>query len=333
MNDTLTAFSTATRDAGSGGQLNLLPLASRVEERRTALGLSQAKVADQIKPKMSASLYNQWIHGKYRGPTDEIERLATAWLDRQDMAAAAMTIVDRDIDWIRLDISEQIWTAFEYAYVYNDFNVVYGNPGLSKSMTAREYASQHGTWMVTLSEVTGGITSGLEEIAEALGLKLEWSQSFRRRATKEIRAKLKSSNRMLIIDEAQFASKALVEEIRSIWDFAQVGIVLVGNEKVHNQMTGGNQRAAFAQVRSRIAMSVRPKAPTDADVRKVANAWGVTSESAVKFCIALVRKQASGGLRDVSYTLRLAIADRGEPSEVNEADLRRAWKNRGMEAA
>jgi DNA transposition AAA+ family ATPase len=321
------------RHAGDGGQLSLIPIPDRVEERRKSVGLSQAQLAPMIKPGLSASYYNQWVKGtmKTRATIEELNRLAAAWLDAQDKADAAMTIVERDIPWMELDISNEIWAAFEYAYSYGDFNVVYGPPGRSKTYTALQYSRQYGTWYVTLSEVTSSLTSGMEAIAEALGLKVEWSTSFRRRHSKEIRRKLTEAQRMLIIDEAQFAAQPLIEEIRSIWDETKVGIVLIGNERVYSQMTGGQKRAAFAQIRSRLALRVTPSRPTDADVRRVAGAWGVKSEGAIRFCTALVKKDGAGGLRDVSLTLRLAIAARGDAASVNEADVRSAWRSRGME--
>jgi hypothetical protein len=292
-------------------------------------------VAQQIKPGMSKSYYNMWVNGKVPSEATRLEfdRLGAEWLDRLEREKAAGDVVRNDIGWLDLDVSRDIWSALEWAYLYNDLNIVYGSPGLSKTMTAIEYSRKHGSWLVTLSETSGGLTSGLEEICETLGLALEHNRHDRRRLSREIQRKLIASGRSLIIDEAQYAEEPLIHELRTIWDKTRIGMVWIGNEKVYDQLAGGRKRAAFATVRSRISLRVRPKKPTEADVRKVLAGWGIESDGAVKWAQHLVGKDAIGALRDLRNTIRVAIAHRGSAAEVNEADLRLAWKNRGMEAA
>lgn len=76
----------------------------------------------------------------------------------------------------------------------------------------------------------------------------------------DIRQRLSTTNKIIIIDEAQHLKLAALEEIRtlseqnSITGDSGTGIVLIGNTEVYSRMLGKGE-ARFAQLFSRIRMN------------------------------------------------------------------------------
>ncbi len=65
-------------------------------------------------------------------------------------------------------------------------------------------------------------------------------------------AKLKGSNKVIIIDEAQHLTVRVINHLRCMSDESGIGIAFVGNEEIYLKMRGSGQ-ASYAQLYSRIA--------------------------------------------------------------------------------
>jgi DNA transposition AAA+ family ATPase len=71
----------------------------------------------------------------------------------------------------------------------------------------------------------------------------------------DIVGKLKGSNRLIIIDDAHFLTWEAYESVRKIYDYADVGVIYSGQERLYEQMKGQAQRAyLYDQIYSRIAI-------------------------------------------------------------------------------
>jgi DNA transposition AAA+ family ATPase len=144
----------------------------------------------------------------------------------------------------------------------------------------------------------------LEEVAEACGIQDPAGGA--RRIARQIRAKVRGTHGLIIIDEAQHLSMAAVEELRSIHDVTKVGLALVGNETSYARIASGNRAAHFAQINSRLGLKLFLRRPTGGDVKAVAAHWKVTDEETVKLLERVALRP--GALRSVVKVLRLAGA-------------------------
>ena len=79
--------------------------------------------------------------------------------------------------------------------------------------------------------------------------------------------KLKSSGRLIIIDEAEHLPYKSLELLRRIYDKAQVGILLVGMPKLLMNLKG--EKKQYAQLYSRVGIATRLNPLIDEDKKAI----------------------------------------------------------------
>lgn len=233
-------------------------------------GMTQTALAKQCG--LSGSAVSQWIKCTYRGDNEAVESKLSAWL--QSRKAGAEVVDSTGPRWVPTPTSAAIERALVYARARPSIAVIYGSSGVGKTTTIERYAKEStSVWMVTVSPSIASMPAMLREICSAL--ELHGSGWRNRDMSRDIKARLKGTNGLLVIDEAQHLAVQAVEEIRSIHDAAKVGLVLCGNEKVYTVLTGGNRSAVFAQLFSRVGRRLRIGAPSKEDVNAILDAWGL----------------------------------------------------------
>lgn len=142
-----------------------------------------------------------------------------------------------------------------------------------------------------------------------------------------IRRKLRGTNGLIIIDEADHLEYPVLEELRILQEETAVGLTLVGNHQVYSKLTGGNSRNMdFARLFSRIAKKVSILKTKKADVDAIADAWGLFDKAERELIQVLSEKP--GALRTISHTLRLAsMFATGSNERLGEKHIRDAVKD------
>lgn len=329
MEDTMTLIGTEPADTNVDAAADR-PLKSSdpvlVERVRAVLkaeGLSQSGASKQIG--VSSSALSQWLSDSYRGDIEAVEAKVKTWLDARDERVAAASVLPTKPSWFPSPTARKIVSTLQYAQMMGDLVVIYGGAGLGKTVTLEHYrASNPSVWIATMAPDTKGVVSCLEEVAEAVGIREVPGGT--RKIARLIRKRIDDTRGLLVIDEAQHLSLDALEELRSIQDATGVGLALVGNEIVYNRLTGGNRGAAFSQLFSRIGLPLPLARPTTADVRAMAEAWGVKGKDEVGLLEAIASK--SGALRMATKVLVLsAVAAAGEPITVKH--MQQAWRSLG----
>lgn len=224
-------------------------------------GLSQAKAA----PKMGVSqtALSLWRNSKYdNGNIEEIENKLMEFFRLQDeqTAVTEKALPFRSLqDYIPTSISEDVYKLIQYCHFEKGMVVVHGDAGIGKTKGAEKYARENPTSTIYIEATpsSGTLANTLKLLARAL--KIPESRS-KLDLMDDIREKLKSANKIIIIDEAQHLKYAAIEEIRTLSEpnmitgQAGTGIVLIGNTEVYDRMVG-KQEARFAQQFSRIRMN------------------------------------------------------------------------------
>ncbi len=206
-------------------------------------------------------------------------------------------------DYFPTATSEQITSLLTWAQ-RGRIVVIATGAGMGKTMTAKMYRDCYThVFLATMSPSTAGVNNMQIEVLEALGERdaVGTPQKLSRR----IRERVKNmSKALIVIDEAQHLSEKAIEEIRSWHDATGVGIALLGNVKVMQQLEGGTRSAAFAQLYSRVSMRMIRPLPLQADADALAKAWKVEDEAT----LSLVRRIVGmpGGLRGGTMALELA---------------------------
>ena len=295
-------------------------LQDRIREELQKVGMTQARIGREAD--ISDAVLCRWLKGKYKGRTDIMERKLEAWLAGSEKE---LGVEDRKNDnWIPTPTGENIINTLTHAQAVADVTVIYGGAGLGKTAALRRYAATHpNVWVVTASPATCRVNAILEETAVALGM--DNAPSWTSRLYRKIIEKMRETNGLLIIDEAQHLQVNALETVRALHDEAEIGLALVGNEVVFSRLTGGEgvRAANFAQLFSRIGKRTRLTKPLAGDVRAICSAWELNTDEA-KILAKIAAKP--GALRGVVKTLRLAsMLAAGDNCKMASHHLRTAW--------
>lgn len=301
-----------------------VPLREQLQAAMAQDGLSQRQIAETLGLDSNRAL-GRWLTGANIDGQSSFELAVMTWLERRQKLLETMAPADREA-FVETASAEKIMSALAYAQTYHDMVSIYGGPGVGKTRTIHYYRSQYDlVWIATATPATAAVVPALEEVAEALGISDPAGGA--RRIARQIRAKVRGTNGLIIIDEAQHLSMAAIEELRSIHDVTKVGLALVGNETSYARLAGGGRGAMFAQINSRLGLKLFLQRPTGGDVKAVARHWKVTDEETVKLLERVA--QRPGALRSVVKVLRLAGA--GTTKSLSFDRVRAAVDNLGAD--
>lgn len=298
-----------------------MSIKDRVKAILDTAAISQNLVAKESG--ISAAALSGYMKGTYAGDDSAIEKKLQKWLSAFNRRSQKYRSLSAVPEWVTLPTSERVLQVLEYAQHAGDIGVIYGAAGVGKSYTIEHYADENpNVWVATMTTAHAGVSPCLEEIA--LALDMRGTPGRAARLLREINRRVKDTNGLLIIDEAQHLLPSSLEVIRSIHDATGIGVVLAGNESVYARLTGGSRTATFAQLFSRIGKRLKIVRPLKGDIVGVAKAFGVEGAKAQQAVWDIGKKP--GGLRGVVKTLRIAgVAATGADKEIDESLIKAAW--------
>lgn len=261
---------------------------------------SQARIAREAD--LSGTTLSQFLGGSYAGNLQNVARKLINWLNSLTERNSAGQMPEGP-EWVKTQTGEKIIAGLQYAQMANDVVVICGGAGVGKTKAIERYRkSNPNVWHVELTPATGSVLTCLQEIAFAMGMRdLTNSSAYLQRA---IFAKARGTNGLLVLDEAQHLSVPALDQVRAINDQAGIGLVLCGNERVYQQMSGGNRAAYLDRLYSRVGKKIVLKKATVADADAIIAAWGIEDSP----CKEQIRSIAAtpGALRVLNKVLRLA---------------------------
>lgn len=200
-----------------------------------------------------------------------------------------------------------------------------GQSGVGKTTALSHFHAKRITaHLVTMNPTVRSLNPALAHIASKLG---SYSNGRARDNRTAIVARLRNDDMhrrgrppILLLDEAQHLTDETLDTLRTIYDEADIGILLCGNPEFRTRFN--NARAGFGQVKSRIGMRLVLDQPTTGDVDTVCQFYGVNSEAAR----GVLRRVAErdGGLRKVHDTIDRAKKIAGEGAPVSAEHLKEA---------
>ncbi len=298
---------------GEGKSTDTLMRVKALTESKT---VSAAQIAKEIS--VSPATLSQILNGSYKAdPSKMIDKLEN-WLRMRDQRNATPSV---NPGFVMTQTAKQITDDLTYAQVTESIVVIFGASGVGKSETLREYKrNNNNVWMITASPSRSSLTECLYELAMELGM----DDAPRRKGplSRVIRNRFMGSEGLVVIDEADHLDYPTLEELRILQEETGIGMVLVGNNKVYTQLTGGRRNEDFARLFSRIAKKRGIHKTKLADVRAIADAWNVNGEAERSLMVQI--SERPGGLRLLSKTLKLA-AMFAKGQSINEQVLRKAF--------
>lgn len=230
------------------------------------------------------------------------------------------------IEVARTQTFDDVNIAVSFAKAAGDISLIYGDAGLGKTVSLRQYVKTHSDAVyIELKDCDKSIKGVCEKILLYIGKQQKGTD---RVLVDTIIDYLKVSSKLLIIDEAQHLSIRALENLRAINDVTETGIVLCGNPTVYDRMHGRGQ-AHFAQLYSRIGIRRHILEPSLDDIKAIFKPYTLDKESLLYLHkLALQR----GGIRNCVKILNIALQLRDNEKEPLNIDyLQSAYQLRNGE--
>ena len=235
-------------------------LISYLEESSTESNnkLSAAAVGRNIG--VSPTVISQFKNDQYPGDNYAVAKKVEAFLRREKDRRNHKEIFPEIL--LTKNVKRYV-TVAKICHTEGEIGVVTGEAGVSKTCGAKYYEQQN-PGSVILIEVAVGMTSKVlaSEIHKKCGFDGAGTlyQMFL-----DIVEKLKNTNKLIAIDEAENLPTSGLELARRINDMAHVGVVLSGLPRLLTNLRG--LKGEFKQLSSRIAIKAELKDQTEEDFK------------------------------------------------------------------
>lgn len=221
--------------------------------------VSQAKLASKIG--ISESTFSRYLKGTYPTP-ESIEEKVNAFFEKEEARNSLSSI--SEIEFAPTNISQTVLNILEYTRLQKIIGIVYGDAGVGKTFTCKEYAKDKtDTIMLTVNPVFASIKPFLKMLAKKLKISSSGSAD---EILLRIYNALAGGEKCIIIDEAQHLLLNTIETIRNINDITGTPIIFVGNESIYLKMYGKYEKE-LSRLCSRITMGGGKALLTDMFVR------------------------------------------------------------------
>lgn len=143
--------------------------------------------------------------------------------------------------------SQRVTMIITYCHIQGKVAVAYGDAGTGKTMACMEYRRQN---LRAILITPGPLEGSAAAMTESLGEELKIEERLHRRIHRAAVEKLKDSDRVVIVDEAQHLSIGAIDYMRDLSDKTGVGVALVGNESLFHKVQKA-AAAGYAQITNR----------------------------------------------------------------------------------
>lgn len=207
-------------------------------------GKTQHQAAKELG--LSETVVSQFLSGKYKG---SVETVAAQILSYIESGRARQINVKAPDYYPELNNTIKAEFAARYAHTNNSISLIYGAAGAGKTTALKHYAENNtGVVYITANASTRTARSIMYILLEAMGMKPQGTEFSMMRSLVE---RLKGTNRLVIIDEADHLNFHALQAVRNLNDEAGVGLVFSGNDIIKQQMYGRGS-VQFDQLRTRV---------------------------------------------------------------------------------
>lgn len=298
----------------------------RTREYMEVTGTSQAELARRLGMNNSSSL-SRWLNSAYNGDVEKIEKALEEFFRVQkaaDEAAEKAAPYRPAGDYVPTTISEDVYQSIKYCQLHRCVTVLHGDAGVGKTKGAEKFLRENpsSTVYITISPTTSNLNGVCRKLAKALKIPLNRNKAD---IMETVRERLAGTNKVIVVDEAQFLKLPAIEELRTLSD-ADIetgtpgnGVCFIGNSEVYDRIKGKAQ-AEFAQTFTRMKMPrhYRSSRITLEDVRKLFPS--LTESRALEFLLGIARSVY--GIRTAQNVCENAI----ELEDISYEGLRRVAK-------
>ena len=198
----------------------------------------------------SRTAISLWRNKKYDGDYENVAEAINSFLVIQKKQKTEAEQPTKLTAFVETSVSKRLFEVATMCHVGQEMGVAYGEPGLGKTSAAKAYVKEYPSTILIESYM--GYTSKvfMQEIANRVNLEPNRAMHYN---FEQSIARLKDTNRLLIIDEAEYLRYETLELIRRIHDMANIGVLLVGLPRLVENLRG--KKGQYAMLSSRIGVS------------------------------------------------------------------------------
>lgn len=196
---------------------------------------------------VSASLISQLRAGSYKGDSDAVNAKINAYIDNFNKKAKNFYASAKENEfYVTSDVKMANFIISE-AIAEKEIGLIYGFAGSGKTTALKEFARTNPN--VVLIEATCHTSAKvlLEDLCEALKIDATGGLSTKLKAVARF---LKSSDKVIMVDEAEHLPLKALEDLRRIYDFSRTPLILCGTEILLKNLMGKNKelRQLFSRI-------------------------------------------------------------------------------------
>ena len=172
--------------------------------------------------------------------------------------------------FVETTVANKVIRACRTAHVEREIAVIAGPSGIGKTMALKKYALENKSVVYVVMNPACNMHRTMYKLAQLSEASVHGNTDD---IAGHIVRKLKGTNRMIIIDEADHLKINAIEMVRSIYDEAGIGIVLSGSQELIDTITGGGTGGGkLSRIYTRCGLIEWLKPLRRADVKKIADA-------------------------------------------------------------
>lgn len=242
---------------------------------------------------VSNATLHLWLNDNYKGNVEKISDAVRNFLEIEKLREGKVSI-----DFIKTSVVEDVFDIARVCHVEGEIGVCSGVAGVGKTYAVKRYAIEKSD--VVLIEADLGYTPKVlfTELHKKLGFD---GIGTIHNMFGDILNKLKSSGRLIIVDEAEHLPYKSLELLRRVYDKANVGILLVGMPRLIANLKGDKRQ--YAQLFSRVGIAVRLNPLNKSDVKAIINSVLPNHKSVLKVLVEF----SAGNTRVLTKLLVRAI--------------------------
>lgn len=294
-------------------------LRNRARMAQEQHGLSNRQAADTMG--VAYSTYSAWLNNSYAGNNTKIDDAVGKWLTSLEAQKKERDMTPTIPGFIMTATATRIFAMLDGAKFGPDMAMIAGDAGVGKTVALKAYQRRNNNaWMVTARPAMKSPTAILTRIAKELGVRERGSG-----LDEAIIERMADTGGLLIVDEAHHLSIQALEEIRSLHDLAEIGVVIAGNAPLNNKIDGLGRSKEHAQLFSRIGLRRYIQHPMERDMCAILAEWNIQDDDVKNRAKGIAQKP--GGLRSMTKVLRSAmrIARISGHNHITSDDLKHAW--------
>ncbi len=252
----------------------------------------------------SSSVISQFLDGTYGVKGGDLKAVQTAVEQFLKMEEERKAAPKEKIPYVQITAAKRVYDVTRTAHLDGEVSVVTGDPGLGKTEALKYYQGKYPKKVALITAYKGytarALVISLHKMfgGDGIGCKTDLID--------DIIAKVKGTNRCIIVDQAEYLNLSSLETVRHIYDETECGLVLAGTQKLMENLRGRSK--SLAQLYSRVGRAVRLDKLTPEDTEKIIHAAIPNSNGVWK----TFHEQCTGNARILSKFIRRTkrIADR-----------------------